>query len=123
MKGQKGKRDKTLPTWSLHSRVLVVCACGGALNKKIIKIYSMSDSMSKHYAKYAAEEKKVGSAGGVVVVIINIVIRKSLSENLKIEQRTARSKGVSYVIIERQMHEQRLRGIIMLCVLEDKQGH
>lgn len=59
----------------------------------------MSDSMSNHYAKYAEEEKKVGSAGEVVVVIINLVIRNSLSENLKIEQRPARSKEVSYVIM------------------------
>lgn len=58
----------------------------------------MSDGVSKCYAKYRAE-KAVGNDGGVVAVILNIVIRKHLFENLKIEQGPQRDEKVSHLII------------------------
>ena len=47
--------------------------------------------------KIFSREKR--NAGGVVAVILNIVVKESLSENLKFEQSAGRSERVSYLII------------------------
>lgn len=58
----------------------------------------MSDNIPKCYAKYLAE-KRGRECWRVVAVILTMVIKESLSENLKIEQSAERSEGVSCLII------------------------